>query len=77
MQFRILGPLEVVDGDHAVALGGGRERAVLAVLLLHANAVVTRERLIEELWGESAPATVSKSVAVREANIGQESGTPV
>ena len=62
MQFRMLGTLEVVDGDHAVALGGGRERAVLAVLLLHANAVVTRERLIEELWGESAPATVSKNL---------------
>jgi DNA-binding SARP family transcriptional activator len=44
MQFRILGPLEVVADDRVVALGGGREGAVLAALLLHANQVVPREK---------------------------------
>ena len=64
MEFRILGPLEVVAGDRVVALGGGKERALLAVLLLHANEVVPSERLIDELWGEAAPATVAKMVQV-------------
>jgi predicted ATPase/DNA-binding SARP family transcriptional activator len=62
MEFRILGPLEVVAGDRLVAVGAGKERALLAVLLLHANEVVPSERLIDELWGEAAPATVAKMV---------------
>ena len=62
MEFRILGPLEVVEGDRVVALGSGKARALLAVLLLHANEVVPSERLIEELWGDAAPVTVAKSV---------------
>ena len=62
MEFRILGPLEVVEGDRDVALGGPKERALLAVLLLHANAVVPSERLIDELWGEAAPVTAAKNV---------------
>jgi predicted ATPase/DNA-binding SARP family transcriptional activator len=64
MEFRILGPLEVIEGDRLVALGRGKERALLAVLLLHANEVVPSERLIDELWGEAAPTTVAKSVQV-------------
>jgi DNA-binding SARP family transcriptional activator len=63
MESRILGPREVVAGDRLVVAGGGKERALLAVLLLHANDVVPSARLIE-LWGESAPATVAKSVQV-------------
>ena len=52
MEFRILGPLEVSDGDVEVFLGGPKPRALLAVLLLHANEVVAADRLIDELWGE-------------------------
>jgi DNA-binding SARP family transcriptional activator len=55
MEFRILGPLEVVDGDRAVALGGAQQRAVLAILLLHANEVVATDRLLDELWGDELP----------------------
>jgi predicted ATPase/DNA-binding SARP family transcriptional activator len=62
MEFRILGPLEVHDGDRRIAIGGGKQRALLALLLLNANEVVPSERLIEELWGEAAPATAAKSV---------------
>jgi DNA-binding SARP family transcriptional activator len=69
MQFRILGPLEVVPGDRLVALGAGKERALLAVLLLHANEVVPRERLIDELWGEAPPATVAKSLQVHVSHL--------
>jgi YVTN family beta-propeller protein len=56
MDFRILGPLEVRDGDRPLALGGEKQRALLAILLLHRNEVVSADRLIDELWGESPPA---------------------
>lgn len=64
MEYRILGPLEVLDGEEPVALGTVKQRLVLAVLLLHANEVVSRDRLIDELWGESPPATAKKAVNV-------------
>ena len=64
MEYRILGPLEVVHADNPVALGGGKQRALLALLLLHANEVVTSDRLIDELWGGAPPATAAKSVQV-------------
>src|SRR5215471_17529579 len=64
VDFRILGPLEVLDERGPVALGTVKERLVLAVLLLHANEVVSRDRLIDELWGESPPPTAKKAVNV-------------
>jgi DNA-binding NarL/FixJ family response regulator/DNA-binding SARP family transcriptional activator len=64
VEYRILGPLEVVDEGEPVALGRLKERLVLAVLLLHANEFVSRERLIDELWGESPPPTAKKAVNV-------------
>jgi DNA-binding SARP family transcriptional activator/streptogramin lyase len=64
VEFRILGPLEVDDESGPVALGTVKERVVLAVLLLHANEAVSRDRLIDELWGESPPATAKKAVNV-------------
>jgi DNA-binding NarL/FixJ family response regulator/DNA-binding SARP family transcriptional activator len=64
MEFRILGPLEVVEEDRPLALGRLKERVVLAVLLLHANEFVSRERLIDELWGVAPPPTARKAVNV-------------
>ena len=64
MEFRILGPLEVLEDDRPLALGRLKERMVLAVLLLHANEFVSRERLIDELWGVAPPATARKAVNV-------------
>src|SRR6184192_2076886 len=64
VEYRILGPLDVVDEGEPVALGRLKERLVLAVLLLHANEFVSRERLIDELWGESPPPTAKKAVNV-------------
>jgi DNA-binding NarL/FixJ family response regulator/DNA-binding SARP family transcriptional activator len=64
VEYRILGPLEVVEGGEPVPLGRPKERLVLAVLLLHANEFVSRERLIDELWGESPPPTAGKAVNV-------------
>lgn len=56
LDFRILGPLEVLDGGRQVHVGGTRQRSVLAILLLHRGEVVSSERLIDELWGERPPA---------------------
>jgi DNA-binding SARP family transcriptional activator len=55
MEFRILGPLEVRDGDLSLALGGLKQRALLALLLTRAGEVVPRERLIDELWAGAPP----------------------
>ena len=60
MLFRLLGPLEVADGDRPVRLGEGRQRSVLILLLLHRNEAIASERLIDALWGESPPATAAK-----------------
>jgi len=55
VEFRILGPLEIVGAGAAVTIGGGRERAVLALLVLSANRVVSAERLAMDLWGDRPP----------------------
>ena len=63
MDYRILGPLEANESDgRPIDLGGGRQRALLAVLLLHRNEVVSTDRLIEWLWSGSPPATAPKIV---------------
>jgi YVTN family beta-propeller protein len=64
MDFRLLGGLEVWDGERQVPLGGGKQRAVLALLLLHANEVLATDRLIDELWGESPPDTARTALQV-------------
>src|SRR5436190_12993690 len=64
MEFRLLGPLEVVGEDGPADVGAGKRRALLTYLLINANEVVPTERLIDELWGELPPATAAKSVQV-------------
>jgi DNA-binding SARP family transcriptional activator len=54
MEFRILGPLEVLEGDRTLEVSGQRQRSLLALLLLNANQVVSSSRLIEELWAGEA-----------------------
>src|SRR5215218_10060439 len=64
MDFRILGPLEVASDGELVQLRAAKQRALLAVLLLHANDVVSYTRLLDELWGERPPATAIKTLQV-------------
>src|SRR2546425_6221206 len=64
MDFRILGPLEVLSDGEVLDLGGRKQRGLLAVLLVHANEVVSSDRLIDELWGEDVPPTAAKTVQV-------------
>ena len=63
MQFGILGPLEVFDEGRRVEIGGHKQRALLASLLLHANEVVSLDRLIDELWGETPPPTAGEDAS--------------
>jgi DNA-binding SARP family transcriptional activator len=60
--FRILGPLEVSDETGPLLLGGLKQRAVLALLLLDAGRVVSVDRLIDALWGEQPPRTAATSL---------------
>ena len=62
MDFRILGPLEVREDEGEVRLGRGKQRALLALLLLHRDEAISTDRIIDELWGEQPPATAAKIV---------------
>jgi predicted ATPase/DNA-binding SARP family transcriptional activator len=64
VEFRVLGPLEVVTDGESVRLGGPRPRAVLGVLLAHAGRAVSVDRLIEQVWGEDPPPTASTALQV-------------
>ena len=69
MEFRVLGSFEVVAGERVLALGGAQRRAVLAALALHAPDPVAVDQLIDELWGESAPATAAHAIQVHVSAI--------
>ncbi|SPT57138.1 AfsR/SARP family transcriptional regulator [Actinomadura madurae] len=60
--FSVLGSVEANVGDRAAALGGGRQRALLAALLLSAGRVVSVDRLVDELWGERPPSSARTQV---------------
>ncbi len=62
LEFRILGPLEVLDGETPVPLGGRNQRALLTLLLLRANEPISTERLVDQLWGEHPPRTATTSL---------------
>jgi DNA-binding SARP family transcriptional activator/tetratricopeptide (TPR) repeat protein len=64
MEFKILGPLEVCDGAEVLPLGGAKQRALLAILLLHPNEVVAAERLLDDLWGDRQPMSGTKALHV-------------
>ena len=85
MEFRILGPLEVVEEGRVLPLGGPRQRALLALLLTRANEVVSADWLVEELWGAEPPRTAAnalqyhisqlrKALAPHEVIVTQEPG---
>lgn len=69
MDFRLLGPLEVRDGSELLALGGVRERAVLAALLISANRVIPASRLVSLLWGDDPPETALNTLQVHVSHL--------
>ena len=62
IEFRVLGPLEVASGSEQIALGGAKQRAVLAVLLLRAGEVVPVDRLVDEVWGADPPPSAAHTL---------------
>src|SRR5262245_30525671 len=64
MEFRILGPLEVVEDGLALDVGGAKQRSLLAMLLLHANEVVSTDRLVDALWEDAPPRRAEKALQV-------------
>src|SRR5689334_9655683 len=60
VQLRLLGPVEIVDATgRAVPVGGPKERALLALLGIHANEAVSEDRIVDALWGDDPPRTAS------------------
>lgn len=64
MEFLLLGPLEVVADGESLPLGGMRQRALLALLLLHRNEVVSTDRIVDALWPAQPPKTAAQIVRV-------------
>ena len=62
MEFRILGPVDVLAGGQPVPLPAGKPLTLLRVLLLNRNRVVSAETLIDELWGDEPPETATKAL---------------
>jgi DNA-binding SARP family transcriptional activator/basic membrane lipoprotein Med (substrate-binding protein (PBP1-ABC) superfamily) len=62
MEFRVLGPLDVRHAGEPLAIGGGKQRAVLAVLLLRAGEMVPVERLVDEVWGDDPPPSAAHTL---------------
>jgi DNA-binding SARP family transcriptional activator len=81
MRFRVLGPLEFFDGTCWTGLPSAKQRSLLAFLLIHADQVVTPDRLVEELWGQraprSAPNLVQQYVMRLRRLLGQTPAGPV
>ena len=74
MEFRILGPLEVVADGQALDLGGPKQRALLAIFLMEANRVVSSDRLIAALWDEAPPETARKALQVYVSKLRKQFG---
>jgi DNA-binding SARP family transcriptional activator len=62
VQLRLLGPLTLEGKDGPIALGGKKQRSLLAVLAVHANRAVSEDRLIDAMWGEDAPRTALRTL---------------
>jgi DNA-binding SARP family transcriptional activator/streptogramin lyase len=77
MEFRILGPLQVLDEGRELPLGGAKQRALLAVLLLSPNRVVARDRLIDELWHTDPPETAATALQVYVSQLRKALGRDV
>ncbi len=69
VDFQVLGPLEVWDGERGIPLGGSKARSLLAILLLNSNRVVPTTRLIELLWGHEPPDTARNSLQVHVSQL--------
>ncbi len=77
MQFRILGPLEVVADGVPIAVGGPKPRALLAALLIQPGTVVSTDRLIQAIWGDEPPADALNALRAYVSRVRTAFGPPV
>ena len=75
MEFRVLGPLEVVGPQGPITIGSGLQRAALAILVLHIGETVSTERLIDELWGDDPPRGAQHALEVHVSGLRRLLGT--
>jgi DNA-binding SARP family transcriptional activator/DNA-binding beta-propeller fold protein YncE len=77
MDFRILGPLEVEDEGRILGVRGAKQGSLLALLLLHPNEAVSRDRLVDELWGDEPPETAATAIQVHVSQLRKVLGRDV
>jgi DNA-binding SARP family transcriptional activator len=76
LRFAMLGPLEAHRGNRRLALGGPRQRSLLALLLIHANTPVSADRLITELWGEDCSTQAVNALHVQVSRLRRRLAEP-
>src|SRR5829696_2917499 len=76
MDYRILGPLEVLDEGREIPVQGSKQRALLGLLLLHGNETLSTARVIDELWGDQPPARATKTVHVHVSRLRKALAAP-
>lgn len=69
MEYRILGPLEVWHDGEPVAVRGSRQRALLALLVMHANEVLSTDRIVDAIWGDETPDPGGAALRVRVSQL--------
>ena len=77
VEIRLLGALAVVVGARSIEITGAKQRALLAMLALHANEIVSRDRLIDAAWGETPPDTVQSSLNVAISKLRRALGSDI
>jgi DNA-binding SARP family transcriptional activator len=75
MEFRLLGPLQVLERGRSVPLGGPKQRSVLALLLLHPDETVSTDLIAEALWDGSPPVSASKAIQMCMSRLRKELGS--
>jgi class 3 adenylate cyclase len=69
MEFRVLGPLEVIGPGGAVNIGSGLQRAILAILVLHVGETVSTDHLMDEVWGDDPPPSAHHAIGVHVSRL--------
>jgi predicted ATPase/DNA-binding SARP family transcriptional activator len=77
VEIRLLGALEVVEGSRSIAVAGGRQRALLTVLALNPSAVVSVDRLVEELWGDRQPSDPANALQIAVGKLRRSIGADI
>jgi len=72
MDLRVLGPIEVVDDDVTVPIGGPRQRLVLALLVLNVGETVSTDRIIDGVWGDQPPDAARRTAQAYVSNLRKE-----